>query len=283
MTTMAKVFVVLNLVLAGFAFGSASALLGAQDDYKSALVDTSKKFDVLKLEYDRKKDELRQELDQQKARASDLTGAKQTADSRAARFETELSQAQEQNRTLSSGNATLSSEVSQLRQVLENFDKMLKAATEAMTSQTSLASEWQRKYQEAMGSANQMEQELSNAAEENQNYAALTGDQRKLIAELKFELGAYRKVHGPIRNLSPGAPGVVLNVKTTDIGIFVAISVGSKDNVRLGDEYHLSRGARYVGKIDIIRVSKDGAIGRFDEKFAGEVAPPKPDDKAWVD
>ena len=37
MTTMAKIFVGLNLILACSAFGAAAALLGAQDAYKSKL------------------------------------------------------------------------------------------------------------------------------------------------------------------------------------------------------------------------------------------------------
>ena len=50
----------------------------------------------------------------------------------------------------------------------------------------------------------------------------------------------------------------------------------------MGDEFHISRGNMYVGKIDIIRVSEDGAIGRFDTKFNGG-GPPRVGDKAWVD
>ena len=73
-----------------------------------------------------------------------------------------------------------------------------------------------------------------------------------------------------------------MNVKATDVGTFVAISGGSKDGVRVGDEYYLSRGERYIGKIDIIRVSEDGAIGRLDEKFASNVVLPKVGDKASV-
>ena len=48
-----------------------------------------------------------------------------------------------------------------------------------------------------------------------------------------------------LRNLPDGE---VTSVKRTDVGIFVAISVGSKDGLRVGDEYHLLRGGVYVGR-----------------------------------
>ena len=70
--------------------------------------------------------------------------------------------------------------------------------------------------------------------------------------------------------------------RPSNIGTFVTISVGSEDKVKVDDEYHLSRGPHYVSKIDIIRVSEDSAVGRFDEKFNGPVVP-RVGDKAWVD
>jgi hypothetical protein len=40
MSSMAKIFVVVNLIIAIAAFGSAATLLGAQDDYKTELLKT---------------------------------------------------------------------------------------------------------------------------------------------------------------------------------------------------------------------------------------------------
>ena len=58
--------------------------------------------------------------------------------------------------------------------------------------------------------------------------------------------------------------GRVLSVKSTaGVGTFVVISVGRKDGVRVGDEYHLSRGGRYAARIQIIRVSEDSSYGRM--------------------
>ena len=64
-----------------------------------------------------------------------------------------------------------------------------------------------------------------------------------------------------VRRLNNAA--TVMNVKETNVGIFVAISVGTKDRVKLGDKLVVSRNQNRVGTLDIIRVSKDSAIGRF--------------------
>ena len=71
---------------------------------------------------------------------------------------------------------------------------------------------------------------------------------------------------------------LVLKAKATNVGTFVSISVGSKNGVQVGDEFHLTRVGLYVGKITIVRVSKDSAYGRVVDGWAG--APPGEGDEA---
>jgi hypothetical protein len=60
----------------------------------------------------------------------------------------------------------------------------------------------------------------------------------------------------------------------------VQISAGTKDGVRVGDEYSISRGSVFVGTIRIQSVEKDSATGLLDTQFQGDGAPPQRDDKA---
>ena len=75
--------------------------------------------------------------------------------------------------------------------------------------------------------------------------------------------------------------GRVLSVKMTAVGTFVAISVGSRDGVRVGDAYHISRNGQYVGRIRLIRVSEDSSYGRMSERWNGDR--PRQNDKAWAE
>ncbi len=77
--------------------------------------------------------------------------------------------------------------------------------------------------------------------------------------------------------------GEVTSVKWTDVGRFVAISVGSRAGVRVGDGYHISRGDDYVGWIKIIRVSEESAYGLLDQRWQSVRLWPKPGDRVWTE
>ena len=66
-----------------------------------------------------------------------------------------------------------------------------------------------------------------------------------------------------------------------DVGTFVAISVGCKDGVRVGDEYDLSRGGGYVGRIQIIRVSEDSSYGRTARRWRHSLV--EVGDRVWAE
>ena len=64
MSSMAKIFVVVNLVLGVVAFGSAATLLGAQDDYKSALTKANEEFEGFRAAMEKRVDDLNDQLGQ---------------------------------------------------------------------------------------------------------------------------------------------------------------------------------------------------------------------------
>jgi hypothetical protein len=70
--------------------------------------------------------------------------------------------------------------------------------------------------------------------------------------------------------------GVVNGVR----GALVGISLGSADNVKVGDVFSLSRGTQYVGRIVITVVDKNQSVGEFDTW--GCANPPVVGDKATL-
>ncbi len=109
---------------------------------------------------------------------------------------------------------------------------------------------------------------------------ARLSDLMKALKWAEFLHDDYLKRHGELLELPSG---VVLRVKKTELGTFVTISVGSEHGVRVGDQYHLSRGGKYVGRIKLIRVSKNSAWGRVDGRWKGQAFPPQTNDKAWTE
>ena len=101
------------------------------------------------------------------------------------------------------------------------------------------------------------------------------------LKQVKFHFDPYG---GPraiaLRRLPDG---VVRSIEGDAGKTFVVISVGSKDGVRLDDEYHVSRGSHYVGRIKIVSVKKSEARGLADKRWTGQAWPPRPFDKVWAE
>jgi hypothetical protein len=62
----------------------------------------------------------------------------------------------------------------------------------------------------------------------------------------------------------------------------VTITVGAAEGVRVGDIFHLRRGAAYVGRVTIHDVAKNESIGEFDAQYPGRVGPPIAGDLAYI-
>jgi predicted RNase H-like nuclease (RuvC/YqgF family) len=285
MTTAAKVFVVLNLILACVVFGSGASLLGAADNYKTALEETKSNYDDLKNNWDKQKIELDKNVQEQVSLAGSHKDAKDAAMNAKAVTDAQMSKQAQANASLMSTNQNLSSELGAMRKVLDGLKATLSQMMQRLQEQTENAANWQRQYQEASANAARLEQELANCTAENGSLQAGVSSKDAKIKELQFWLDAYRTRFGKIDDIRSLPEGRVLQVKQGDggLGIFVAISVGSKDNVRVGDTYQLSRGNQYVGSITIIRVDRDSAYGRADAKYHGDAWPPQSQDRAWTD
>ena len=97
MTTMAKMFVGLNLVLACSAFGAAAALLGAQDAYKSKLEEiTTKDFDEI-TRLKQRVSETNKEVEHQKDKTSEATREASKAEGEKVTLQAEMNKATEIN------------------------------------------------------------------------------------------------------------------------------------------------------------------------------------------
>ena len=60
----------------------------------------------------------------------------------------------------------------------------------------------------------------------------------------------------------PAPEGTVLSVRERDTGPSVEITMGSNVGVRVGDGFHIARGDRYMGRIEITEVRPDSSTAR---------------------
>lgn len=275
MSSMAKIFVVVNLAFSIVAFGSAATLLGAQDDYKKGYEAKDAELKKVTLEMQAKIDDLDLQRSQQSQKASEERGRADTLQAAVDELKTNLAAANTANETLRSSVETFSKELqtaNQLNTSNQEFLKRLaddgkKATDEMLNAKSTLDKE--------IGNRVGLEQQVTELNEQVTTLAAEKGDIDRQLREANFWLDKYRARYGDLKG-SEGAPGIVMAVR----GPLVSISVGSADKVRVGDYYDLSRGNQYVGRIKITTVDKNLSVGQFDVNNPGSGAPPQPNDKA---
>jgi hypothetical protein len=73
-------------------------------------------------------------------------------------------------------------------------------------------------------------------------------------------------------NTDPGAvvppvEGVVSKIERKAGGQLVEVTIGADDGLKAGNTLEVSRGAKYLGRVEIIQTSPDKSVGRVDRKF----------------
>jgi hypothetical protein len=117
----------------------------------------------------------------------------------------------------------------------------------------------------------------------NADADALREENTKLRAEADQLRAEVKKLRGELDRMrgDPPARSIAGRVKSVE-GNRVTISVGAAEGVRVGDIFHLRRGAIYVGRMTIVDVAKNESLAEFDAAYPGRIGPPRPGDLAYV-
>jgi uncharacterized phage infection (PIP) family protein YhgE len=278
MSSMAKIFVVVNLVLAVATFGSAAVLLGAQDDYRKALEDTKTQFDGYKTQMERDLRAAEDRATSQQQAALSAIQDKNNAETRSESLVTQLADAKQTVDQLKGAVTKATEKLAELTNVIQQDkdyrDQLSRQMQEAVDSKIAFE---QRLQAETQNRA-RLEVAVADLSEQVQGLTAQLGDAQKKVRDTEFLLNKFRETYGEMVNTSKGAEGKVLEVK----GNIVVISVGSDDGVANGDTYQIRRGSSYVGELRITRVQKDLAVGLFDTQYTGSGGMPQVGDVAYV-
>lgn len=278
MSSMAKIFVVVNLVLAVAAFGSAATLLGAQNDYRAALEKKSEAYRGLEQTMKTSEDQHEAVMRSQQAAAADAVNQKNTVQTQNESLRAQLAGAKNANDVLRRSLDTLTQQVQRLTDTQEKQkdwqEKLTGQAQEATDAKTNALQQLENE----TANRARLERAVADLNEQIQTLSASKGDLEKEVRNLKFWNDKMRKLLPGFGESSEGADGRVLAVKNN----LVVISVGRADKVRPGDVYHLRRGATYVGQIMISRVEENQAVGEFDTQFTGAGGMPQKGDVAYT-
>jgi cell division protein FtsB len=262
----AKIFIVVNLVLAVVFLGAASTLLGTAEDYKgmhyklltettaqkkklndeiAALQADNAKYKGEKTLWMNKNEELETRIQRDTVTYKNLTEKFNVAIETNSKYEESLrnlngllDKEKEQNKVLAGQNETA---LADMRSAKEDADNLRSDNERLMASVKNL-----------QGNLAQVEKEMARVSDDNTKKASL-------LKQIEARLGA--DVVAGLRNQT-AVDALVARVDE-ELNI-VLITVGTDDELKIGDIMTVYRGNEYVGKLIIDKTGDDWASGHMD-------------------
>lgn len=257
MSMVAKILIVLNLVLAVAVMGAAGAYLQSAEHWKKQYNDT--------------KGQLENEIRELRESMQKTQNAKDEAERKAAASATDAATKETALKLAEDGNKVLQGKVNDLVAALQT----LSASSTNLESGLRQAREQNQKLLDEKGTADaerRTAMEAKNAAETEQkrlqneldNATAMLDSTQKDKTSLAEKLEAsntalemYREKFGSIGLVAAPVKGMVL-AADPKMDIYL-ISVGKKDNVKIGDELTVFRGDQFVAVVVVDKLFEDKA------------------------
>jgi septal ring factor EnvC (AmiA/AmiB activator) len=266
MGTFAKIFIVVNLVLAVVFLGAASTLLGTAEDYKG-------KHDTLLKETDAQKKKMDDEIKSLRGDMSKYKAEKTQWMNRNEELETRIQRENETYKTLiAKFNVTIETNTKleqDLAQLNGNLEKAMAQNTVLEQQFTTAQADMRKAKDDADNLRNDLEREkatcknlagnLAQAEKENTKVNADNATLSSWIEQIKARIGPAA-IAG-IRNQA--AVSALVARVDEDLNI-VLITIGSDDELVIGDIMTVYRGSEYVGKLIIDKRGDDWASGHMD-------------------
>ncbi len=264
MSTVAKIFVVLNLALAVAFLGASATFLGYLDSYKT-------KYEGEQKDHDTTKKAAKMAADEAVTKLTDVQDKLNKAN-------TDLTAANNYSTALKGAYAQLTEAYGILNASLSKATSSLAVAQTTIQSGRALADELGKdrdKLKESLNLANdektaairmqaQLQANLDDTQVQLKDVQAKLAETQASLQRTQFELETIKRrlpgVTDMVGAAQPAQSAKVLNVDNA--ANIVVISLGSEDGVKAGFAYTVSRGSHYVGQIEITSVSSKMSTGR---------------------
>lgn len=271
MSTIGKILLVLNLVLAGAFVGYASLSLGRQEEIKkqnTTLIDTLR-AEKTKLEKDL--GDSRTAANTERQTKDEAISQRNNLQAEKTRLEGDLERARAENTTNSATLKTLTESVAEfsgkLEKIAQEKDQAL-AAKEAALLKTAAA---ERRADEAETAQRNAEEAKTIADREIENLRKSVSVAKKEITKLETNLDSLVKFTGvAASDITAQAPidATVAFVDHKTAPGLVQLNKGKDDGVKLGYVFDVWQGSTYKGQVKVDAVYKNSC--------AGTVVNPKP-------
>lgn len=272
MSTVAKVFVVLNLLLAVAFLGAAATHLGYDDSYRKKLTDvtTQKDTEIARLnglitEANREKTNLQQQK-------NDATQRADVANTRAESFKTAYDQIVNDHNKMMAAYASSTDALKTAQLTIKNYETLTTNLQNERTATLGALAAAQDAEIQARKNQATTELNLEQATMQLQDTLAKLETASKDLESTRTQLESCQRGGGQVISPQPAQTGKILQADNAS-NIYV-ISLGSEDGVRVGFRYTVARGNHYVAEIVISRVEAKIASGSTVKGMsAGDIQP----------
>jgi DNA repair exonuclease SbcCD ATPase subunit len=264
MSTMSKVFVVLNLVLSLFLVGTNASILSKNDEYKN--------------KYEKSEADRTAEKTAAEKKLSDVNGAKALVDQENRGLQNQKSDIDSQLQAQKSISEQVRNDNNQLRNSVDAINTAVKAlqseladvqtrnkalmdSNDALKKETADAKKAQMDAEEdrariegdlkrATDDVAEKERQLKTVSDDRDNKAATLEALVKLGIDVPAMVGNnVALIEGKVSAVGPNSS-------------FVVLSVGQNEGVKVGFAFHVYRGADYIGRVVVDNVLPDSATAR---------------------
>ena len=254
MNLLGRIFVVLNLVLSLVFMTLAVSVWAINKNYVGALADLRGKMQAAQNELQQvqnQRDQLEKQLNAESAVKQMQVGA------------------------LEQARATQQQQLDGVQRQLVETQTSASSLSTAIQAQQRLIDGWATEVEESRGTlqaAQQQRDELWETARQKTDAAAQLAQEVASLEAINDQLQANLDVaqqtldSNNIRLEAPSA-GVVEGLVVQVRGRLVAINIGSDDGVHPQDTLEVVNGPRYLGRIRILKVKPDGAVGEILDDF----------------
>lgn len=272
MSTVAKVLVVLNFLLAALFLGSASALVGHSDHWKGRHATDTKKLETelaASKAREKAKDEEIERVQADARAANDAANANRQENET---LKTQNKAVREAHESLLASHAASTRALQIAQSTIDNTQNLVKTLQDSRKADIDNLTRALDEKNAAVKMQNALEANLQDLSAQKKDLDAKLSETSETLRTTAFALEAYKKAY-------PGGPGTeqphqVAKVLTADAANnLVVISLGSEDGVQAGYRYAVSRGNTFVGTITIISTQAKMAAGKVTLKGNGTPMP----------
>jgi hypothetical protein len=261
MNWLGKVFVVVIVILSLFFMGLAMAVYATHKNWQQVSLDLNKKLTDARTENSRL-------VTEHNRRVEDLEREKTAAEQQVAKLETERTGLNERV-------TTLQTEREGLVQNQREHIAALKATQDLNTALTADVTDLRQRIRTAQQARDVSFKTALDATEELHRAAGEYNTARERNEQLTKQVSgmtAVMREKGIDPATEPGAvvptvEGVVSKIERKAGAQLVEVTIGADDGLKTGNTLEVSRGAKYLGRLEIIHTSPDKSVGRVDRKF----------------